>query len=258
MSIAKAFYPLAEPVVFLLNKRLSLLFRSNGSQTQFLAFLDTTNTMAESVIRAKPITTNTSVPNPPVMGYIVIPAIDVNLPIYHYTSDDVLTVDIGHIENSSLPVGGESTHCLLTGHSALATAKLFTDLDKLELSDKFYIKTLNETLCYEVDSILTVLPYDTSALQIIEGRDLVTLITCTPYGINSHRLLVRGTRVAYDAETDTAVSDDNESTTETTSALSAGTDPDSKTVSHGVWIWVSAGLVCISGATLVLIRKRHK
>lgn len=214
--------------------------------------------MAESVIRAKPITTNTSVPNPPVMGYIVIPAIDVNLPIYHYTSDDVLTVDIGHIENSSLPVGGESTHCLLTGHSALATAKLFTDLDKLELSDKFYIKTLNETLCYEVDSILTVLPYDTSALQIIEGRDLVTLITCTPYGINSHRLLVRGTRVAYDAETDTAVSDDNESTTETTSALSAGTDPDSKTVSHGVWIWVSAGLVCISGATLVLIRKRHK
>lgn len=136
------------------------------------------------------------------MGYIVIPKINVDLPIYHYTSDDVLTVGIGHLEDSSLPVGGESTHCVLTGHSGLIKAKLFTDLEKLQLGDKFYIKTLNEVLCYEVEQILTVLPDDTSELKIIEGRDLVTLITCTPYGVNSHRLLVRGTRVEYNGEID--------------------------------------------------------
>lgn len=130
------------------------------------------------------------------MGYIVIPAINVNLPIYHYTDDEVLRVGIGHIENSSLPVGGASTHCLLTGHSGLAGAELFTNLEKLETGDKFYIKTLDTVLCYEVDRISVVLPNDNSELKITEGKDLVTLITCTPYGINSHRLLVRGTRVA--------------------------------------------------------------
>lgn len=129
------------------------------------------------------------------MGYIVIPAINVNLPIYHYTDDEVLRVGIGHIENSSLPVGGASTHCLLTGHSGLAGAELFTNLDKLKTGDKFYIKTLDTVLCYEVDRISVVLPNDDSELKITEGRDFVTLITCTPYGINSHRLLVRGTRV---------------------------------------------------------------
>lgn len=129
------------------------------------------------------------------MGYIVIPAIDVNLPIYHYSSEDVLTVGVGHLEESSLPVGGESTHCVLTGHAGLASARLFTDLEKLTLGEKFYIKTLDTILCYEIDQILVVLPDDTSEIQIIEGRDLVTLVTCTPYGINSHRLLVRGSRV---------------------------------------------------------------
>lgn len=130
------------------------------------------------------------------MGYIVIPTINVNLPIYHYTDDEVLRVGIGHIENSSLPVGGASTHCLLTGHSGLAGAELFTNLEKLKTGDKFYIKTLDTVLCYEVDRISVVLPNDNSELKITEGKDLVTLITCTPYGINSHRLLVRGTRVA--------------------------------------------------------------
>lgn len=192
------------------------------------------------------------------MGYIVIPAINVDLPIFHYTSDDVLTVGIGHLENSSLPVGGESTHCLLTGHSGLAKAKLFTDLEKLELGDKFYIKTLNEVLCYEVDSILTVQPYDTSALQIIEGRDLVTLITCTPYGINSHRLLVRGTRVEYNEDTDKGVLDDIEASEGLTKEPYAGADSDSATFSRGIWSCIAIGLVCINIAILVLISKRHK
>lgn len=192
------------------------------------------------------------------MGYIGIPAIDVDLPIYHYTSDDVLTVGIGHLENSSLPVGGESTHCLLTGHSGLAKAKLFTDLEKLELGDKFYIKTLNEVLCYEVDSILTVEPYDTSALQIIEGRDLVTLITCTPHGINSHRLLVRGTRVEYDKVTDKAVLDDIKAAEVLAKEQYAKADSDGTVISHGMWICIAVGLVCINIAVLVLINKRRK
>lgn len=177
------------------------------------------------------------------MGYIVIPAIDVDLPIYHYTSDDVLTVGVGHLENSSLPVGGESTHCLLTGHSALPEAKLFSDLEKLELGDKFYIKTLNEVLCYEVDSILTVQPYDTSALQIIEGRDLVTLITCTPYGVNNQRLLVRGTRV------------ENDDLTEEPYTEAGSSD---KTTSYRVWYSIGIALVCTGAAGSVLIIRYKK
>lgn len=134
------------------------------------------------------------------MGYVIIPKISVNLPIYHYDSEEVLSVGVGHMEYSSLPVGGESTHCVLSGHTGLPTAKIFTDLEKLEVGDRFYIKALNETLCYEVDQIKVVLPNDARDLQIEPGRDLVTLLTCTPYGLNTHRLLVRGTRVAYGGE----------------------------------------------------------
>lgn len=136
------------------------------------------------------------------MGYVIIPKISVNLPIYHYDSEEVLSVGVGHMEYSSLPVGGESTHCVLSGHTGLPTAKIFTDLEKLEVGDRFYIKALNETLCYEVDQIKVVLPNDARDLQIEPGRDLVTLLTCTPYGLNTHRLLVRGTRIAYGGELD--------------------------------------------------------
>ena len=130
-----------------------------------------------------------------VMGYIKIPKINVMLPVYHGTEENVLQSSIGHLEGSSLPVGGESTHCLLSGHRGLPSARLFTDLDQLREGDTFTMTVLNETLTYEVDHIWIVEPEDLSHLQIEEGKDLCTLITCTPYGINTHRLLVRGHRI---------------------------------------------------------------
>ena len=130
-----------------------------------------------------------------VMGYIEIPEIDVSLPIYHGTEDPVLQVAVGHLEWSSLPVGGESTHCVLSGHRGLPSAKLFTNLDKLREGDTFLLRVLDEILTYEVDQILIVEPQDTAALEIVEGQDYCTLVTCTPYGINTHRLLVRGHRI---------------------------------------------------------------
>lgn len=134
------------------------------------------------------------------MGYIEIPRLNTTIPIYHGTSEAVLQVGVGHLQNTSLPVGGESTHAALSGHRGLPTRSLFTDLDQMEVGDRFYIKVLNETLCYTVNQILTVLPHEMDALAIEEGKDYVTLITCTPYGINSHRLLVRGVRTPYDPQ----------------------------------------------------------
>ena len=130
-----------------------------------------------------------------VMGYIEIPKIDVSLPIYHGTEDPVLQVAVGHLEWTSLPVGGESTHCVLSGHRGLPSAKLFTNLDQLEVGDTFTITVLDRVLTYEVDQISIVLPTETDNLKVVDGKDYVTLMTCTPYGINSHRLLVRGRRI---------------------------------------------------------------
>lgn len=130
-----------------------------------------------------------------VMGYIEIQKINCLLPIYHSTEDAVLQIAIGHIEGSSLPVGGDSTHCILSGHRGLPSARLFTDIDQLLEGDTFVLRTLDETLTYQVDKIRIVLPYELDDLQIEPGRDLCTLVTCTPYGVNSHRLLVRGHRV---------------------------------------------------------------
>ncbi len=130
-----------------------------------------------------------------VMGYIEIPGIDVSLPVYHGVRDAVLQVAIGHLEWSSLPVGGPDTHTVLSGHRGLPSAKLFTDLDKMEIGDTFLLRVLDEILTYEVDQILVVEPHEVDDLRIVEGQDLCTLVTCTPYGINTHRLLVRGHRV---------------------------------------------------------------
>lgn len=130
-----------------------------------------------------------------IMGYIEIPSIDVTLPIYHGTSEEILRVAIGHIEGSSLPVGGPSTHCVISGHRGLPSSRLFTDIDQLSEGDIFTLLVLDETLTYEIDQIRIVEPDDTSLLEIEEGEDLCTLVTCTPYGVNSHRLLVRGHRV---------------------------------------------------------------
>lgn len=131
------------------------------------------------------------------LGYITIPKIDVNLPIYNGTDQDVLAKGVGHMEQSSYPLGGESTHCVLTGHRGLPSAVLFTDLDKLEIGDEFYLHVLDEILAYKVDQIKVVEPNEGRDLEIVEGKDYCTLVTCTPYAINSHRLLVRGERTEY-------------------------------------------------------------
>lgn len=131
-----------------------------------------------------------------IMGYIEIPSIKVSLPIYHGVDEGILQVAIGHIEGSSLPVGGKGSHCVISGHRGLPSAKLFTDLDQLAEGDIFMLRVLDETLTYEVDQILIVEPSDMSSLEFDEEKDYCTLVTCTPYGINSHRLLVRGHRVA--------------------------------------------------------------
>ena len=130
-----------------------------------------------------------------IMGYIEIPKINVSLPIYHGTDEAILQIAIGHIPGSSLPVGGKGTHCVVSGHRGLPSAKLFTDLDQLEEGDLFMMRILDETLTYEVDQVRIVEPEELSDLEIDEDKDLCTLVTCTPYGINSHRILVRGHRV---------------------------------------------------------------
>ena len=135
-----------------------------------------------------------------VMGYMDIPGIAVSLPFYHYGNEEVVDKGVGHIYGSSLPVGGEGTHAILIGHRGLPTSKLFSDLDKVKVGDKFYIHVYNEVLAYQVINVEVVLPTEVEKLKIEDGRDLVTLVTCTPYGVNSHRILVTGERVPYNGE----------------------------------------------------------
>ena len=132
-----------------------------------------------------------------VMGYLEIPCISANLPIYHGTDAEILERGVGHLAASSLPIGGKSTHSILTGHTGLSSAKLFTDLTEMKKEDLFFIHVLDRTLAYKVDQISVVRPEDTRKLQIVKGKDYVTLVTCTPYGVNDHRLLVRGVRTKY-------------------------------------------------------------
>ena len=145
-----------------------------------------------------------------VMGYLEIPAIGATLPVRHSTETDVLAKAVGHLEWSSLPVGGESTHCVLSGHRGLPSSELLTNIDRLEIGDSFYLHVLGQVLEYQVDQIAVVEPTDFSLLGITEGKDYVTLLTCTPYGINSHRLLVRGSRVQAEEESDSTVHVTNE------------------------------------------------
>ena len=139
-----------------------------------------------------------------VMAYVDIPKINVYLPVQHGTEADTLEKSIGHVVGTSLPVGGSSTHAVLSAHSGMASSKLFSDIDQLAEGDTFYIHVLGDTLAYKVDTIHTVLPTDTSLLQIEDGKDLVALVTCTPFGVNTHRLLVRGHRIPYTPEQATA------------------------------------------------------
>lgn len=137
-----------------------------------------------------------------IMATLEVPAIDLKLPIYHGTSDEVLKKGAGHLPQTSLPVGGESTHAVITGHTGMPAAKLFSDLNKMQVGDRFYIYVLGKTLTYKVDKIYVIEPDDTKSLRVYEGKDYVTLITCTPFGVNSHRLLVRGIRITDDKNAD--------------------------------------------------------
>ena len=149
-----------------------------------------------------------------IIGSIEIPDIHCELPIYHGTDADALQIGVGHIEGSSLPVGGESTHCAISGHRGLPSAKLFSDLDKLTVGDRFILRVLDDTLTYEVDQIHTVLPGEMDELEIVEGEDYCTLVTCTPYGVNTHRLLVRGHRVENSTDKEPALVTADETRTE--------------------------------------------
>ena len=175
------------------------------------------------------------------MGIVEIPKIAIKLPIYHGTGDEVLQKAAGHLEGSSLPIGGESTHAVISAHRGLPSASLFTDLDQLEIGDHFLIHVLDETLCYEVDQILVVDPEDTSALAVEDGEDLVTLLTCTPYGVNTQRLMVRGHRVPYEEQ---AVADEQTPL----SGLSLHTN---------YLLWVVVGIV-ITGVFILILYIREK
>ena len=154
-------------------------------------------TISEGGASAPPLAYTEQLTAGGVMAYVDIPKINVYLPVQHGTGADTLEKSVGHVVGTSLPVGGSSTHAVLSAHSGMASSKLFSDIDQLAEGDMFYIHVLGDTLVYEVDSINTVVPTDTSLLQIEEGKDLVTLVTCTPFGVNTHRLLVRGHRVPY-------------------------------------------------------------
>ena len=186
------------------------------------------------------------------LGYITIPKIDVNLPIYEGTSDDVLLKGVGHLEGSSYPLGGESTHSVLTGHRGLAEAVLFTDLDKLQEGDKFYLHIMAEVLAYQVDQVKVVLPEETDDLTIVQGQDYCTLVTCTPYAINTHRMLVRGTRVPYNGEEETG------DTPQVVQYQALHTGTVVKRIVDA-WPWISVtGSVIIGGEALLLLLLLHR
>ena len=179
-----------------------------------------------------------------IMGKVEIPKIGITLPIYHTTEEEVLEKAAGHLEGSSLPSGGENTHAVISAHRGLPSAALFTDLDQLEAGDHFLIRVLDETLCYEVDQIETVEPDDTSALAVEEGEDLVTLLTCTPYGVNSHRLLVRGHRVPYE---ETVVAEEETPL----AAVSIHTN-------YLLWVFVGLGVTALFILALYLLDRRAR
>ncbi len=176
------------------------------------------------------------------MGKVEIPKIDITIPIFHTTEEEVLQNAAGHLEGSSLPIGGENSHAVISAHRGLPSAALFTDLDKLEEGDHFLLHILDDTLCYQVDKISVVEPEDTAVLAVEDGEDLVTLLTCTPYGVNSHRLLVRGHRVSYELE---EIKDEKLSLT-------------NMSLHTNYLLWVIVGLLVTAIFSLVLYRREKK
>lgn len=174
---------------------------------QYNAMLSGTATITEGGASAPPLAYVQQLTVGGVMAYVDIPKINVYLPVQHGTDADTLERAVGHVVGTSLPVGGSSTHAVLSAHSGMASSKLFSDIDQLAAGDVFYIHVLGDTLAYKVDAIHTVLPTDTSLLQIEDSKDYVTLVTCTPFGVNTHRLLVRGHRVLYTPEQETTAAE---------------------------------------------------
>lgn len=180
-----------------------------------------------------------------IMAYVDIPKINVYLPVQHVTDADTLEKSVGHVVGTSLPVGGSSTHAVLSAHSGMASSKLFSDIDQLAVGDTFYIHVLGEVLAYEVDAINTVLPTDTRLLQIEEGKDYVTLVTCTPFGVNTHRLLVRGHRIPYTPE-------------QATTAAAEKPAASSWTRHYLTGLAIGLGAVAVIGGAYFLVRRvRH-
>ena len=179
------------------------------------------------------------------MAYVDIPKINVYLPVQHGTGAETLEKSVGHVVGTSLPVGGSSTHAVLSAHSGLASSKLFSDIDQLAVGDTFYIHVLGDTLAYKVDSINTVLPTDTRLLQIEDGKDYVTLVTCTPFGVNTHRLLVRGHRVPYLPEQEATAAEETRAASSWTHHYLTG-------------LAIGLGTVVVAGGAYFLVRRvRH-
>ncbi len=212
---------------------------------QYNAMLSGTATITEGGASVPPLAYAEQLTVGGIMAYVDIPKIGVYLPVQHGTDADTLEKSVGHVVGTSLPVGGSSTHAVLSAHSGMASSKLFSDIDQLTAGDMFYIHVLGEVLAYKVDGIHTVLPTDTSLLQIEDGKDYVTLVTCTPFGVNTHRLLVRGHRVPYTPEPETA-------------AVAEKTAASSWTQHYLTGLAVGLGAVAVVGGAYSLVRRvRH-
>ena len=211
---------------------------------RYNAMLSGAATITEGEVSAPPLAYAQQLTVGGVMCYVDIPKINVYLPVQHGTDADTLENSVGHVVGTSLPVGGSSTHAVLSAHSGLASSKLFSDIDQLAVGDMFYIHVLGDTLAYKVDAVHTVLPTDTSRLQIEDGKDYVTLVTCTPFGINTHRLLVRGHRVPYTPEQETEVAETQKVTSSWTRHYLTG-------------LTIGLGMVAAIGGGYFLVRRFH-
>lgn len=212
---------------------------------QYNAMLSGAATITKGGASAPPLVYDEQLTAGGVMAYVDIPKINVYLPVQHGTDADTLEKSVGHVVGTSLPVGGSSTHAVLSAHSGLASSKLFSDIDQLAEGDTFYIHVLGDTLAYKVDSINTVLPTDTRLLQIEDGKDYVTLVTCTPFGVNTHRLLVRGHRVPYLPEQEATAAEETRAASSWTHHYLTG-------------LAIGLGTVVVAGGAYFLVRRvRH-
>lgn len=223
----------------------AVLTAQREAAEQYNAMLSGAATITEGGASAPPLAYAQQLTVGGVMAYVDIPKINVYLPVQHGTDADTLERAVGHVVGTSLPVGGSSTHAVLSAHSGMASSKLFSDIDQLTEGDTFYIRVLGDTLAYKVDSINTVLPTDTRLLQIEDGKDYVTLVTCTPFGVNTHRLLVRGHRIPYTPEQETTAAEEKPTASSWTQHYLTG-------------LGIGLGAVAVVGGGYFLVRRcRH-